>query len=73
VYDVMLGNSRALKINVFTTSLDKYEEQLRNFLQSNNFEIIDIKLCNAGLDVSVLIIYRDLLHHPFKLKNSHLT
>ena len=69
----MLGNSRALKINVFTTSFDKYEEQLRNFLQDNNFEIIDIKLCNAGLDISVLIIYRDLLHHSFKLKSSHLT
>jgi hypothetical protein len=35
----MLGNSKALKINVFTTSFDKYEEQLRNFLQSNNLEI----------------------------------
>jgi len=69
----MLGNSRTLKIHVLTTTLDKYEERLRDFLQNNNFEIIDIKICNAGLDVSILIIYRDLLHHPFKLKNSHLT
>jgi maleate cis-trans isomerase len=69
----MLGNSRTLKIHVLTSTLDKYEERLRDFLQNNNFEIIDIKICNAGLDVSILIIYRDLLHHPFKLKNSHLT
>jgi maleate cis-trans isomerase len=69
----MLGNSRTLKIHVLTSTLDKYEERLRDFLQNNNFEIIDIKICNVGLDISVLIIYRDLLHHPFKLKNSHLT
>lgn len=58
--DVMLGNSRTLKINVITTSFDKYEEQLHNFLQNNNFEIVDIKICSVGLDVSVLIIYRDI-------------
>jgi hypothetical protein len=57
----MLGNSRTLKIHVLTTKFDKYEERLRDFLQNNNFEIIDIKICNAGLDVSVLIIYRDLV------------
>ena len=64
----MLGNSRTLKIHVLTTTLDKYEERLRDFLQNNNFEIIDIKICNVGLDISVLIIYRDLVQHPFSLK-----
>jgi maleate cis-trans isomerase len=64
----MLGNSRTLKINVLTSRLDKYEERLREFLQNNNFEIIDIKICNIGLDISVLIIYRDLVQHPFSLK-----
>lgn len=68
----MLGNSRTLKIHVLTSTLDKYEERLRDFLQNNNFEIIDIKICNAGLNVSILIIYRDLLYHPlnhpFRLK-----
>jgi len=62
----MLGNSRTLKIHVLTTSFNKYEEQLRDFLQNNNFEIVDIKICNAGLNVSILIIYRDLLQHPLK-------
>jgi maleate cis-trans isomerase len=52
----MLGNSRTLKIHVLTTTLDKYEERLRDFLQNNNFEIIDIKICNVGLDISVLFI-----------------
>jgi maleate cis-trans isomerase len=61
----MLGNSRTLKIHVLTSTLDKYEERLRDFLQNNNFEIIDIKICNVGLDISVLIIYRDLVQHPF--------
>lgn len=74
VYDIMLGNSNTLKTYVLTTSFDKYEEQLNDFLQNNNFEIIDIKICNAGLNVSILIIYRDLLHHPlkhpFRLKKS---
>ncbi|KWU67878.1 maleate cis-trans isomerase [Priestia megaterium] len=64
----MLGNSRTLKIHVLTSRLDKYEERLRDFLQNNNFEIIDIKICNIGLDISVLIIYRDLVQHPFSLK-----
>jgi len=69
----MLGNSKTLKTYVLITSFDKYEEQLNDFLQSNNFEIVDIKICNAGLNVSILIIYRDLLqhplkHHPFRLK-----
>ncbi|MCM3655557.1 hypothetical protein [Metabacillus litoralis] len=68
----MLGNSRTLKINVITTSFDKYEEQLHNFFQSNNFEIVDIKISSVGLDVSVLIIYRDPRYkvevgvHPLK-------
>ncbi|PEZ49891.1 hypothetical protein CN367_03300 [Priestia megaterium] len=66
----MLGNSRTLKIHVLTSTLDKYEERLRDFLQNNNFEIIDIKICNVGLDISVLIIYRDLVQHPFNLKKS---
>ncbi|KRF50206.1 hypothetical protein ASG98_27235 [Bacillus sp. Soil531] len=66
----MLGNSRTLKIHVLTTTLDKYEERLRDFLQNNNFEIIDIKICNVGLDISVLIIYRDLVQHPFNFKKS---
>ncbi|PEE75280.1 hypothetical protein COM81_18875 [Priestia megaterium] len=66
----MLGNSRTLKIHVLTTTLDKYEERLRDFLQNNNFEIIDIKICNVGLDISVLIIYRDLVQHPFQFKKS---
>ena len=66
----MLGNSRTLKIHVLTTKFDKYEERLRDFLQNNNFEIIDIKICNVGLDISVLIIYRDLVQHPFNLKKS---
>ncbi|OHY73031.1 hypothetical protein BCV52_27225 [Priestia aryabhattai] len=66
----MLGNSRTLKIHVLMTTLDKYEERLRDFLQNNNFEIIDIKICNVGLDISVLIIYRDLVQHPFNLKKS---
>lgn len=61
----MLGNSRTLKIHVLTSTFDKYEERLRDFLQNNNFEIIDIKICNRGLDISVLIIYRDLVQHPF--------
>ncbi|MEH6868255.1 hypothetical protein, partial [Priestia megaterium] len=61
----MLGNSRTLKIHVLTSTLDKYEERLSEFLQNNNFEIIDIKICNVGLDISVLIIYRDLVQHPF--------
>jgi len=64
----MLGNSKTLKIHVLTSRLDKYEERLRDFLQNNNFEIIDIKICNVGLDISVLIIYRDLVQHPFSLK-----
>jgi len=64
----MLGNSRTLKIHVLTSRLDKYEERLRDFLQNNNFEIIDIKICNIGLDISVLIIYRDLVQHSFSLK-----
>ncbi|PEW11186.1 hypothetical protein CN435_24995 [Priestia megaterium] len=66
----MLGNSRTLKIHVLTSTLDKYEERLRDFLQNNNFEIIDIKICNVGLDISVLIIYRDLVQHPFNFKKS---
>jgi maleate cis-trans isomerase len=66
----MLGNSRTLKIHVLTATLDKYEERLRDFLQNNNFEIIDIKICNVGLDISVLIIYRDLVQHPFQFKKS---
>jgi len=66
----MLGNSRTLKIHVLTTTLDKYEERLGDFLQNNNFEIIDIKICNVGLDISVLIIYRDLVQHPFNFKKS---
>ncbi|PEB61076.1 hypothetical protein COM86_26390 [Priestia megaterium] len=66
----MLGNSRTLKIHVLTTTLDKYEERLRDFLQNNNFEIIDIKICNVGFDISVLIIYRDLVQHPFQFKKS---
>jgi maleate cis-trans isomerase len=68
VYDLMLGNSKTLKIHVLTSRLDKYEERLRDFLQNNNFEIIDIKICNVGPDISVLIIYRDLVQHPFNLK-----
>ena len=64
----MLGNSKTLKIHVLTSRLDKYEERLRDFLQNNNFEIIDIKICNIGLDISVLIIYRDLVQHSFSLK-----
>ena len=66
----MLGNSKTLKTYVLTTSFDKYEEQLNDFLQNNNFEIIDIKIFNAGLNVSILIIYRDLVQHPFNLKKS---
>ncbi|PFL59773.1 hypothetical protein COJ36_28715 [Priestia megaterium] len=66
----MLGNSRTLKIHVLTSTLDKYEERLSEFLQNNNFEIIDIKICNVGLDISVLIIYRDLVQHPFQFKKS---
>lgn len=66
----MLGNSRTLKIHVLTSTFDKYEERLRDFLQNNNFEIIDIKICNLGLDISVLIIYRDLVQHPFNFKKS---
>jgi maleate cis-trans isomerase len=66
----MLGNSRTLKIHVLTSTLDKYEERLRDFLQNNNFEIIDIKICNVGLDISVLIIYRDLVQHPSNFKKS---
>lgn len=66
----MLGNFRTLKIHVLTSTLDKYEERLRDFLQNNNFEIIDIKICNVGLDISVLIIYRDLVQHPFNFKKS---
>ena len=66
----MLGNSKTLKIHVLTSRLDKYEERLRDFLQNNNFEIIDIKICNVGLDISVLIIYRDLVQHPFQFKKS---
>jgi len=66
----MLGNSKTLKTYVLTTSFDKYEEQLNDFLQNNNFEIIDIKICNVGLDISVLIIYRDLVQHPFQFKKS---
>lgn len=66
----MLGNSRTLKIHVLTSTFDKYEERLRDFLQNNNFEIIDIKICNLGLDISILIIYRDLVQHPFNFKKS---
>lgn len=66
----MLGNSRTLKIHVLTSTLDQYEERLSEFLQNNNFEIIDIKICNVGLDISVLIIYRDLVQHPFQFKKS---